>query len=172
LARFVGPELLGSGHQLNGFECGESSLDTWLVRHARAAAGAGSAKTYVVTDAEQDGRVVGYQAITGSSVERRAATDRVATGTGGYQIPAVLLARLAVDTTVQGKGIGALLLRDAMLRAVTVSDEVGIRLLLAHALNEPARAFYLKFGFEGSPTDAMNMQLITKDIKASLAAAP
>ena len=87
---------------------------------------------------------------------------------GEYQVPAVLLARLAVDGSVQKRGIGAMLLRDAMLRTVTVSEEVGVRLLLAHALNETARAFYLKFGFEESPTDPMNLQLIVKDIKASL----
>jgi predicted N-acetyltransferase YhbS len=87
---------------------------------------------------------------------------------GGYQIPAVLLARLAVDQSVQQRGLGAMLLRDAMLRTVTVSEEVGVRLLLAHALNESARGFYLKFGFEKSPTDPMNLQIIIKDIRASI----
>jgi hypothetical protein len=55
-----------------------------------------------------------------------------------------------------------------MLRAVSVSEEVGVRLLLAHALNDSARSFYVKFGFEESPTDAMNLQIIIKDIKASV----
>ena len=80
----------------------------------------------------------------------------------------MLLSRLAVDRSVQGRGVGALLLRDALLRAVSASEEVGIRLLLAHALNDSARAFYVKFGFEKSPTDAMNLQIIIKDIKASI----
>ena len=170
MTRFAGPELLERGHPINGFESGEGSLDIWLARHARAAAGAGSAKTYVVLDAEQEGRVVGYHAITAASVEHREATERAAKGLGQYRVPAVLLSRLAVDMTVQGRGIGALLLRDAMLRAVSVSEEVGVRLLLAHALNESARSFYLKFGFEASPTDAMNLQLILKDVKASVTA--
>ena len=171
MARFVGPELLEAGHPINGFDSGEGSLDTWLVRHARAAAGAGSAKTYVVTDAEQAGRVVGYHALTGSSVGQEDASNRAKHGMGRHQIPAVLLSRLAVDKTVQRHGVGALLLQDAMRRAVTVSEEVGIRLLLVHALNDSARRFYAKFGFEESPTDAMNMQLLIKDIRASLAAA-
>lgn len=171
MPRFLGPELLHSGHRINGFDSGESSLDVWLVRHARAAQGAGGAKTYVVLDAEQDNRVVGYHALTGSSVENTDATERAAQGMGKYQISAVLLSRLAVDRSVQEKGLGAFLLRDAMRRVVSVSEEVGIRLLLAHALNESARNFYLRFGFEVSPTDAMNMQLIIKDIKASLKAA-
>lgn len=170
MSRFVGPEPLDGGHPINGFDSGEGSLDIWLARHARAASGAGSAKTYVVTDREQEGRVVGYHALTGASVEQLEATERVARGMGKYPIPAVLLSRLAVDLSVQGRGIGALLLRDAMLRAVSVSEEVGIRLLLAHALSNSARAFYVKFGFEESPTDAMNLQIIIKDIKASIGA--
>ena len=170
MIRFAGPELLDRGHPINGFESGEGSLDVWLARHARAASGSGSAKTYVITDREQEGRVVGYHALTGASVEHQEATDRAAKGTGQYKIPAVLLARLAVDQSVQGRGIGALLLRDAMLRAVSVSEEVGIRLLLAHALNDAARSFYTRFGFEESPTDPMNLQLIIKDIKVSLEA--
>lgn len=168
MPRFVGPERLNQGHPLNGFDCGEGSLDIWLARHARAAGGAGSAKTYVVTDGEQQGRVVGYHALTGASIEHGEATERAAKGMGRHQIPAVLLSRLAVDVSVQKHGLGALLLRDAMLRALSVSEEVGVRLLLAHALNDSARAFYLKFGFEESPIDPMNLQLIIKDIKASI----
>ena len=64
--------------------------------------------------------------------------------------------------------MGALLLADAMRRALSVSEQVGVRLLLAHALNDSARSFYEKFGFEESPTDAMNLQIIIKDIKASI----
>jgi GNAT superfamily N-acetyltransferase len=168
MSRFVGPEPLDRGHPINGFESGEGSLDVWLVRHARAAGGAGSAKTYVVIDDGQAGRVVGYHALTGASVEHREATKRAAKGMGQYRIPAVLLSRLAVDLSVQGRGIGALLLQNAMLRAVSVAEEIGVRLLLAHALNDSARAFYMKFGFEQSPTDAMNLQIIIKDIKASI----
>jgi GNAT superfamily N-acetyltransferase len=168
VARFAGPEPLAGGHPINGFDSGEGSLNVWLARHARAASGAGSAKTYVITDSEQEGRVVGYHALTAASVENREATKRAAKGMGQRRIPAVLLSRLAVDLSVQGRGIGALLLRDAMLRAVSVSEELGVRLFLAHALNKSARAFYMKFGFEKSPTDAMNLQIIIKDIKATI----
>ncbi len=168
MTRFAGPEPLDRGHPINGFDSGEGSLDIWLARHAGPAGGAGSAQTYVVTDAEQEARVVGYHALTGASVDRREATDRAAQGMGQYRIPAVLLSRLAVDRSVQGRGIGALLLADAMRRAVSVSEEVGVRLLHAHALNDSARSFYMKFGFEESPTDAMNLQIIIKDIRASI----
>lgn len=168
MSRFEGPEPLKKGHQVNGFDSGQGSLDVWLARHARAAGGAGSAKTYVVVDVEQGHRVVGYHALTAASVEHEEATERAAKGMGQCEIPAILLSRLAVDRSVQGRGLGALLLQDAMLRAVSASKEIGIRLLLAHALDETARAFYLKFGFEASPTNPNNLQMIIKDIKASI----
>jgi GNAT superfamily N-acetyltransferase len=170
--RFLGPEPPDRGHLINGFESGEGSLDVWLVRHSRSAGKVGSAKTYVVTDAEQGGRVVGYHALSGASLDRRDTTGRAAKGMGRYPIPAVLLARLAVDASVQGRGVGTLLMRDAMARVLSVSEEIGIRLLLTHALDDSARAFYMKFGFEESPTDPMNLQVIIKDIKPSIEARP
>ena len=152
---------------LDGFDCGVSSLGSWLLDHARTAAASGSARTFVLTDNEL-GRVVGYHALTVASVSRENAAERVTKGMPRHEIPAVLLARLAVDSAVQGRGLGAWLLRDAMLRTVAVSEEVGIRALLVHAIDDSARAFYTRFCFEPSPTDGNNLQIIIKDIKASL----
>lgn len=165
--RFSDPERLGPAHVLDGFDCGVSSLGSWLLDHARTAAASGSARTFVLTDNEL-GRVVGYHALTVASVSRENAAERVTKGMPRHEIPAVLLARLAVDSAVQGRGLGAWLLRDAMLRTVAVSEEVGIRALLVHAIDDSARAFYTRFRFEPSPTDGNNLQIIIKDIKASL----
>jgi GNAT superfamily N-acetyltransferase len=165
--RFSDPELLRTDHVLRGFDCGVESLNTWLDKHARAAAGAGSARTYVVTDAEQH-RVVGYHALTVASVEHRAATRRVAKGMPRHPIPVVLLARLAVDRSASGHGLGAWLLRDAMLRTLAAAEDLGIRAMLVHALDDNARRFYLRYGFEPSPTDSYNLQLLIKDIRATL----
>ncbi|HEX8689584.1 MAG TPA: GNAT family N-acetyltransferase [Solirubrobacterales bacterium] len=167
MPRFLDPQPLGSEHRINGFDCGVGSLNIWLVKHARAAAGAGSARTYVVVDTEQD-RVVGYHALSLASIEHADATERGRKGMPRHPIPAMLLARLAVDKAAQGKGIGAFLLRDAMGRALSVAEQAGMRLLLVHALNDEARAFYEHFGFEPSPGDAMNLQLLVKDIRLAL----
>jgi GNAT superfamily N-acetyltransferase len=152
---------------LDGFDCGVSSLNLWLLDDARSAAAAGSARTFVLSDNEL-GRVVGYHGLTVASVSHENAAERLTKGMPRHEIPAVLLARLGVDIAVQGRGLGAWLLRDAMLRTVAVSEEVGIRALLVHALDDSARAFYTRFGFEPSPTDANNLQIIIKDIRASL----
>jgi GNAT superfamily N-acetyltransferase len=168
--RFLDPEPLGNEHQIDGFDCGVRSLDVWLVKHARAAVGAGSARTYVVVDSKGD-RVVGYHALSLASIEHDDATERGRKGMPKHPIPAMLLARLAVDRTAQGKGIGAFLLSDAMSRALSVSEQAGMRLLLVHAPNDEARAFYEHFGFEPSPSDPMNLQLLVKDIRVALDAA-
>jgi GNAT superfamily N-acetyltransferase len=165
--RFVDPQPLDSEHRINGFESGVRSLDVWLVKHAHAAVGAGSARTYVVIDSEQE-RVVGYHALSVASIEHSEATDRARKGMPRNPIPAILLARLAVDKTVQGRGIGAFLLKDAMSRSVSVAEQAGIRLLLVHAVDEEARAFYEHFDFEASLSDPMNLQLLIKDIRLAL----
>jgi GNAT superfamily N-acetyltransferase len=145
-------------------------LDAWLVEHAPGADAVGSARSYVVVDEEQD-RVVGYYALTVASLEREEATGRASRGMPLHPIPAMLLARLAVDESAQGDGVGAVLLADAMQRTLLVAEETGIRLLLVHAVNEDARSFYLHYGFETSPSDPMNLQLLIKDLRATMKAA-
>jgi GNAT superfamily N-acetyltransferase len=152
---------------VDGFDCGTESLNRWLQRHAGQAQGAGSARTYVVHD-EVQGRVVGYHAIAAASVTPDEATSRAARGMPRHPIPAILLARLAVDSSAQGRGLGAWLLRDAMLRTLSAADEVGIRVLLVHAIDERAAAFYERHGFEASATDALNLQMLVKDIRLAV----
>jgi GNAT superfamily N-acetyltransferase len=167
VVRRHGPRPLERKDKREGFRCGIASLDTWLVEHAPGADAGGSARTYVVLDDGQD-RVVGYYALTVASLEREEATGRASRGMPRHPIPAMLLARLAVDESAQGEGIGAMLLADAMQRTLLVAEETGIRLLLVHAVNEDARSFYLHYGFEASPSDPMNLQLLIKDIRATI----
>ncbi len=112
--------------------------------------------------------MVGYHALSVASIEHGEATDRARKGMPRNPIPAMLLARLAVDKTAPGKGIGAFLLKDAMSRVVSVAEQAGIRLMLVHAVNDEARRFYEHFDFEPSPSDPMNLQLLVKDIRLAL----
>jgi GNAT superfamily N-acetyltransferase len=165
--RFGDPEPLEARHKLEGFDCGVESLNIWLTEHARQAAAGGSARVFVLVDAEQE-RVCGYYALAAAAVAHEQATQRARKGQPRHPIPAVLLARLAVDTSVQGRGIGAWLLQDAMRRALTASEEVGMRVLIVHALDDDARSFYERWGFEPSPTDPLNLPMLFKDIRKSL----
>lgn len=169
MAGLCGPRPVERKDPRDGFRCGVASLDSWLTEHAAAADAVGSARTYVVT--EGDGRrLVAYYALTVASLERDEATGRASKGMPRHPIPAMLLARLAVDRSVQGRGVGAMLLADAMQRTLLVAEETGIRLLLVHAIDEQAKSFYLHYGFEPSPTDPLNLQLLIKDIKATIEA--
>jgi GNAT superfamily N-acetyltransferase len=167
VARFGEPEALASGHDVDDFDCGVGSLNVWLTRPAAQAAAVGSARTFVVVDAQQQ-RVVGYHALTAASIAHEQATALAARRMPRHPIPAALLARLAVDVSVQGRGIGAWLLRDAMLRTLSASESVGIRVLLVHALDADARGFYERHGFEASPTDPLNVQMLMKDLRAAV----
>jgi GNAT superfamily N-acetyltransferase len=79
----------------------------------------------------------------------------------------VLLARLAVDLSVPGRGLGAWLVRDAMTRALAASESIGVRAMLVHAIDEDARAFYRHHGLEPSPTDPLHLMILIKDIAAA-----
>lgn len=170
MARFGEPEPLARGHDVEAFDCGVESLNVWLKQHAVRSKAAGSGRTFVIGDAEQR-RIVGYHALAAASIVPEQATARAAKGMPRHPIPAALLARLAVDTSVQGRGIGAWLLRDAMLRTLSAAEAVGIRVLLVHALDDNACRFYERHGFEPSPTDPLNLQMLLKDIRASVDAA-
>lgn len=77
----------------------------------------------------------------------------------------MLLARLAVATSWQGKGLGSGLLKDAMLRTIRAADIAGIRAMAVHAKDDDARAFYERYGFVAAPTDAYRLFVLLKDVR-------
>lgn len=158
---FSRPEPLRGKHDLGDFGCGEEALDSWLHRYSRHAEAAGSARVFVTTDGTT---VAGYYALTVGQVEPAAATARLLKGQPAKRsVPVAILARLAVDRRHQGLGVGRSLLQDALLRAATAAESVGIRALVVHAYEE-ARDFYARYGFEPSPTDPLHMVLLMKDV--------
>ncbi len=84
-------------------------------------------------------------------------------------MPVILLARLAVDLKAQRQGVGAALLKDALIRTATAASTVGARALLVHAQDSDAKTFYENFGFESSPSDPYHLLLIMKDLQRRLA---
>jgi GNAT superfamily N-acetyltransferase len=157
----TGVEPLTAAHDTSGFDCGKSELTDWFRRHALITHRAGAARVYVV---HRDRRIVGYYALAAGSVEREEAPDRIRRGLARHPIPVILLARLAVDQREQGKGLGAALLKNALLRATAAADEIGARAVLVHAEDEGARAFYEHFDFEPSLTDPLHLLLLMKDL--------
>ncbi len=150
------PQPLAATHILDEFECGEAILDEWLKRRAMTNQMSGASRTFVVTD--QDSRVYGYYAIAAGAVSHQMATSRVRR-TMPDPVPVMVLARLAVEQRAQGIQLGASLLQDAVNRAVVVSQHVGVRALLVHALHDRAKEFYEHYGFQSSPLHPMTLML-------------
>ncbi len=153
-------------HNLDGFDCGKEDLNRFLRLRAWARQQANSAQTYVLA---KDLRVPGFYSLAASSVGFDAATDRVKKGLARHPVPVILLARLAVDLHVQRQGVGAALLKDALIRAASAASTIGARALLVHAQDGDAKAFYEHFGFESSPSDSYQLLLIMKDLQRLLA---
>lgn len=166
---FRPPEPITRDHDVAAFACGHPPLDRWLQRHALANEARGRSRTFVVTPAASPA-VAGYYCLSACVVEHGAATARAAEGMPvGEAIPAVLLGRLAVDGKHQGQGLGRALLADAVARTYfEVAKNAGVRLLLVHAKDEVARAFYLRNGFEPSPSDPLHVMLLMQDVERSL----
>lgn len=155
------PQALVAAHRLDGFSCGEASLDEWLTRRALANQLSGASRTFVVTD--QDGRVFGYYAMAAGAVSHQMATSGVRRNMPD-PVPVMVLARLAVDHRAQGIKLGASLLQDAVHRAFIVSQN-GVRALLVHALHERAKQFYEHYGFQESPQHPMTLMLRLNTLK-------
>ncbi len=161
----AGPAPLGADHLLDDFECGQASLDDWLVRHARQAQASGSAKTFVVADGR---RVAGYFSLAVGQVDGVEVPERIRKGMGQYPLPVVLLARLAVDRAYQGQGIGVGMLQDAIRRTLLIAEQAGIRALPTHPIDADADAFYRRFGFVPSPVREGQLLLLLKDARRVL----
>jgi GNAT superfamily N-acetyltransferase len=156
------PELLAAHHSIEGFDCGSTSLNDWLRKRAMRNQATGATRTFVVCDPE---RVVAYYALASGAVAAQHATGRLSRNMPD-PIPVVLLARLAVDRTRQGQGLGRALLQDAGVRVARAADSIGIRGLLVHALDDQARDFYHRLGFNESPLDPMTLMITLADLRA------
>ena len=155
-------EKLSREHDLSVFDCGNPALNVWLQRYAWTNQQADSARTYVALEGD---RVVGYYALTTGSVHKHESPQRIAKGLANHPIGIVLLARLAVDRTQQGRGLGKGLLFDALTRIQDAADIVAVRAVMVHAIDEAARRFYEHFGFEPSPLDPFQLLLLLKDVR-------
>ncbi len=159
------PQALDAKHQLDDFDCGKPALNDWLVRHATQAQASGSARTCVVVERD---RVVGYFSLAVGQADAMEVPDRIRKGMGGYPIPVVILARLAVSLQDQGKGIGIGMLQEAIRRTMAIADQAGVRALLTHPIDEEASRFYRRFGFESSPIREQQLLLLLKDARKLL----
>ena len=156
------PVPLDRTHATQSFDCGVEPLNVYLRKHAFLNHQNRAARTYV---AMREDRIAGYYTLASGSVSRTEVPARVAHGLGNYPVPVTLLARLAVDLSERGRGLGRGLLSDAILRAFQASELVGSRAIVTHAKDDGAKQFYEKFGFEPSPLNDLHLYLLMKDVR-------
>lgn len=126
---------------------------------------AGASQTCVVLCGDE---FVGFHTLVVGQVEHDDAPERLTKGLARHPVPIVVLARLAVARSRQGRGVRAGLLKNAMLRTLRAAKIAGIRALLVHATDEKARASYERFDFVPSPSDPLHLFVLLKDVRAML----
>lgn len=150
-------------HDPSVIDCGQQSLNAFIRLHALPGQRANISQTYVAVVGPT---IVGFHTLVLGDVAQREAPERLANGLPCYPVPIMLLARLAVDKTWQGKGLGAALVADAIRRTLQVADIAGVRALLMHAKNASATTFYTHLGFEPFPGEPLVLYRMLKDLRA------
>lgn len=150
------PSPLNDEHRLDGFQCSSPDLTKWLLERARQNQASGASRCFVVADEQKN--AVGYYALAAGAVKNEEVPGRIRRNMP-HPIPVIVLGRLAVHVDRVGQGIGQGLLKDAVKRTLQTCEQIGARALLCHAVDERAKAFYLKHGFIVSPIHGMTVML-------------
>jgi GNAT superfamily N-acetyltransferase len=148
---FCSPVHLTVQHDIDGFQCGEETLDNWLRVRALVNMESAASRTYVICPMNSN-QVIGYYAMCMGQIFSHEVIGSMRRNMP-RQIPAVILGRLAIDKNWQGKGLGKALLYDAVQRSIRVAQEVSARLLIVHTLSPDAERFYSHYGFVRLPIE-------------------
>jgi GNAT superfamily N-acetyltransferase len=165
-AWFIEP--LSRGHDRTSFDCGEPALNDFLRTLARQQQEKHVGKTFVATPEPGAKKILGFYTISAGSIRFEHLPDRVQERLPRYPVPVARLGRLAVDHSMHGRGLGAFLLRDALLRAARVaSTELGILRVVVDAKSDQARQFYERYGFVPLTDHPLTLMILTKTIIAA-----
>jgi len=159
MGEIASPEPITASHITESFTCGILVLDEWLKRHALKNEVSGASRTFVVC---RGGQVIGYYALATGSIEHRDAPGKIRRNVPD-PLPVMVLGRLAVDQSWRQTGLGRGLLKDALLRSLSISKHAGVSALLVHALSKDAKNFYAQNGFIESPLDPMTLMIMLRD---------
>lgn len=157
LPAFQPPTLLTETHDPTSFESGEPVLDDWLRHRALDNLRLAASRTYVVCPVGSQ-KIAGYFALNMGQILAHEVAGSMRRNMP-KAIPAVVLGRLAIDRTWQGRGLGRAMLADVIDRALRASTEVSARLVLVHAISPAAEAFYLYHGFTRLPVETPTLAL-------------
>ena len=153
-------------HDREAFDCGNEILNSWVKRYAAQSQAADTSRVFVASPLVERRRIAGIYSLHLGVIERASATTRAGAGSPAA-LPAVVLGRMAVDLGFQGLGLGSALLVDVLRRTLLIAEHAAAKLLLVHAKDEAAKAFYLAHEFEPSPIDSLTLMLLVQDIRAA-----
>lgn len=153
-------EKLSSHHDRSDFDCGAEELNAYLKQYSGQHERKGIGRTYVAVD-EGQSRVLGYYTISSCAL----AFETVPENLPHHPIPVALIGRLAVDNQASGRGLGETLLIHALRSAQRVSEIMGLYAVVVDALNEQAKNFYMKYGFNELADDQLHLYLPIRSIK-------
>ena len=160
-------EALGSHHKRDDFDCGEESLNRYLRQYASQHQKKNIGRVYVAVEVGQQ-KVLGYYTLANGAVSF-ASVPSAKGLPREYPIPVILLARIAVDNSMRGQGMGAALLFDALKRAAEVAEVSAAYAVIVDALHDQAKSFYLHYDFDESLDDPLRLFLPLSDVRALLA---
>ena len=151
-------EPLGSHHDRAAFSCGEPALDAYIRRQASQDVRRRVAQVFVAA-ADRPVEIAGYYTLSAASFEKNDLPAELARRLPHYPVPAAVIGRLAVDRRSQGRGLGEILLLDAIRRVVRASDAIGVYAVVVDAKNDRAHAFYGHYGFRPFPSTSCRLFL-------------
>ncbi len=151
-------ERLGRAHERSAFSCGRESLDAFLRTLVNQYEKRRLGRTYVVVRPGEE-RVLGYYTLASGSVSFEKLPKKAAKKLPRHPVPVVLLARLAIDQSAQGQGLGGFLLADALRRCLVLAAQLGVHAVEVDALDEQAKAFYEKYGFVALQDNPLHLYL-------------
>jgi len=154
---FAVEELDSKRHDRAGFDCGVEILNRYLTNLATQHRSKGIATTFVLIDPDEPARILGYYTLSAASLSLERLTDADRKGLPAYPIPAVRIGRLAGATSARGRGLGEILLQNAVKRILRARSTLGVFAVIVEAKDASAEAFYLKYGFR--LCDAQSRQL-------------
>ena len=140
-------EPLNRSHNRTAFNCSIESLDHYLKHQANQDIKRRVSRVFVVRSRQDETRVLGYYTLSTLSIDLSVLPEKLVNKLPRHPIPAALIGRLAVDVSAQGKGIGKMLLSNAMKRTLAIRDDIAIYAIVVDAISEEAKAFYMQYGF-------------------------
>ena len=150
---------LGKQHDRKSFDCGEPSLNQYPHRYASQDIRRRVNRVFVASPPDATQQVIGYYSLSAGGLDATDLPEEFRRRLPRYPVPVVLLGRLAVAKSHQGKGLGAILIADALQRIVQASRVMAVFAVIVDALNDRVAEFYQQFGFIPLPSQPLKLFL-------------